>query len=233
MNIKGISAMPDDTASLLSQSPVFQGLPESQIQALARIAEPITYRAGDLIFSEGDDAAGFFLVVSGQVKIYKLSFEGKEQVLHFVGPGEIFAEVPVYSGGAYPANADALRETRTLFFPRRAIRRLLANDPNLAMIMLADLSRRLRQLTKLVESLSLKESPARLAAYLLHASEELTHADQVELDVTKGQLATLLGTTPETLSRTLKKMSETGLIEVQGRTIKLLNKAGLEQMATS
>jgi CRP/FNR family transcriptional regulator len=107
----------------------------------------------------------------------------------------------------------------------------LANDPNLAMNMLADLSRRLRQLTKLVESLSLKESPARLAAYLLHASEELTHADQVELDVTKGQLATLLGTTPETLSRTLKKMSENGQIDVQGRIIKLLDKPSLERMA--
>ncbi|WP_045222156.1 Crp/Fnr family transcriptional regulator [Desulfonatronum thioautotrophicum] len=223
--------MPEDIVAVLSQSPVFQGLPESQLRALARIADPITYNPGDLIFSEGEDAAGFFFVVAGQVKISKISFEGKEQVLHFVGPGEIFAEVPVYSGGTYPANAEALRESRTFFFPRQAIRRLLANDPNLAMNMLADLSRRLRQLTRLVENLSLKESPARLAAYLLHASEELMRGDQVELDVTKGQLATLLGTTPETLSRTLKKMSETGQIQVQGRTIKLLDKPGLEQMA--
>ncbi|TVQ96128.1 MAG: Crp/Fnr family transcriptional regulator [Desulfovibrionales bacterium] len=223
--------MPEDTIAVLSQSPVFQGLPESQLRTLARIADPITYHPGDLIFSEGEDAAGFFFVVSGQVKISKISFEGKEQVLHFVGPGEIFAEVPVYSGGTYPANAEALRESRMFFFPRQAIRRLLASDPNLAMNMLADLSRRLRQLTRLVENLSLKESPARLAAYLLHASEELIRDDQVELDVTKGQLATLLGTTPETLSRTLKKMSETGQIQVQGRTIKLLDKPGLEQMA--
>jgi len=89
----------------------------------------------------------------------------------------------------------------------------------------------LRQLTKLVEDLSLKESPARLAAYLLLASEDVTHADEIELDVTKGQLATLLGTTPETLSRTLKKMSETGVIAVQGRTIHLLDKPALERMS--
>ncbi len=215
----------------LQRAPVFHGLSESQIRALAGIAEPITYQQGNNIFLEGDPAEGFFLVLSGQVKIYKLSLEGKEQVLHFVGPDEIFAEVPVYSGGSYPAHADALRETKTLFFPRRGMRRLLAGDPNLAMNMLADLSRRLRQLTKLVENLSLKESPARLAAYLLHLSTELRQADEVELDVTKSQLATLLGTTPETLSRTLKKLSESGIIAVQARTIRLLDKKTLERMA--
>ncbi|SDB01908.1 transcriptional regulator, Crp/Fnr family [Desulfonatronum thiosulfatophilum] len=223
--------MDEHITTLLGKMPVFQGLSTQQLQALANIAEPIRYQPGDLIFSEGDPAAGFFLVLSGQVKVFKMSFDGKEQVLHFVGPDEIFAEVPVYSGGAYPANAAALRETKTFFFPRAAIRRLLAKDPNLAMNMLADLSKRLRQLTRLVENLSLKESPARLAAYLLHAGSELVRADEVELDVTKGQLATLLGTTPETLSRTLKKMSENGVIEVHGRTIRLLDKAALEDMA--
>ncbi|GAB6057727.1 Crp/Fnr family transcriptional regulator [Desulfonatronum parangueonense] len=223
--------MDEHITALLGKMPVFQGLSTQQLQSLANIAEPIRYQPGDLIFSEGDPAAGFFLVLSGQVKVFKMSFDGKEQVLHFVGPDEIFAEVPVYSGGAYPANAATLRETRTLFFPRAAIRRLVARDPNLAMNMLADLSKRLRQLTRLVENLSLKESPARLAAYLLHAGSELVQTDEVELDVTKGQLATLLGTTPETLSRTLKKMSENGVIEVHGRTIRLLDKAALEDMA--
>jgi CRP/FNR family transcriptional regulator, dissimilatory nitrate respiration regulator len=223
--------MAESTTSLLGRVPVFQGLPLKQLEILAVIAEPITYQANQQIITEGRPADGFFLIVAGQVKVFKLSLDGKEQVLHFVGAGEIFAEVPVFSGGTYPANAAALRETRTLFFPRRAIRRILANDPNMALNMLADLSRRLRQLTKLVEDLSLKESPARLAAYLLLASEDVTHADEIELDVTKGQLATLLGTTPETLSRTLKKMSETGVIAVQGRTIHLLDKPALERMS--
>jgi CRP/FNR family transcriptional regulator, dissimilatory nitrate respiration regulator len=223
--------MTDEIIKHLDRVPVFHGLPRSQLQALAGIAVPLAYQPGDTIFMEGDPAEGFFLILSGQVKVYKLSLDGKEQVLHFVGPDEIFAEVPVFSSGDYPAHAGALRETRTLFFPRLAMRRLLANDPTLAMNMLADLSRRLRQLTKLVENLSLKESPARLAAYLLHMSTELRQADEVELDVSKGQLATLLGTTPETLSRTLKKLSENGIIEVQTRTIRLLDKAALERMA--
>jgi CRP/FNR family transcriptional regulator len=221
----------EPTIRQLQRASVFHGLSENQIRTLAEIAQALTYQQGDNIFLEGDPAEGFFLVLAGQVKIYKLSLEGKEQVLHFVGPDEIFAEVPVYSGGSYPAHADALRKTQTLFFPRLGILRLLAQDPNLAMNMLADLSRRLRQLTKLVENLSLKESPARLAAYLLHLSTELRQADEVELDVTKGQLATLLGTTPETLSRTLKKLSETGIIAVQARTIRLLDKKALEHMA--
>lgn len=223
--------MTEQITGYLSRVPVFHGLSETQLQALASIAEPITYQKGDTIFMEGDPAEGFFLVLSGQVKVFKLSLDGKEQVLHFVGPDEIFAEVPVFSGGSYPAHADTLRKTKTLFFPRQAMRRLLAGDPNLAMNMLADLSKRLRQLTKLVENLSLKESPARMAAYLLHLSTELRQADEVELDISKGQLATLLGTTPETLSRTLKKLSESGIIEVQARNIRLLDKNALERMA--
>lgn len=223
--------MTEQITGYLNRVPVFHGLSETQLKALANIAEPITYQQGDAIFMEGDPAEGFFLVLSGQVKVFKLSLDGKEQVLHFVGPDEIFAEVPVFSGGSYPAHAGALRKTKTLFFPRQAMRRLLASDPNLAMNMLADLSKRLRQLTKLVENLSLKESPARMAAYLLHLSTELRQADEVELDITKGQLATLLGTTPETLSRTLKKLSESGIIEVQARNIRLLDKSALERMA--
>lgn len=223
--------MDDLVTQHLEKVPVFHGLPVAQLQALAGIAEPRAYRPGDAIITEGDPAEGFFLILSGQVKVYKLSLDGKEQVLHFVGPDEIFAEVPVFSGGSYPAHADALRESSLLFFPRQAMRRLLAKDPTLAMNLLADLSRRLRQLTKLVENLSLKESPARLAAYLLHMNTELRQLEEVELDVTKGQLATLLGTTPETLSRTLKKLSETGIIEVQARTIRLLDKDALQRMA--
>lgn len=223
--------MTDPIIQRLAKAPVFHGLPADQLRALAGIAEPRAYRPGDPIITEGDPAKGFYLILTGQVKVYKLSLDGKEQILHFVGPDEIFAEVPVFSGGCYPAHADALRESSLLFFPRKAMRSLLAKDPTLAMNLLADLSRRLRQLTMLVESLSLKESPARLAAYLLHMSTELRRSDEVELDVTKGQLATLLGTTPETLSRTLKKLSETGIIEVQGRIIRLLDKDALQGMA--
>jgi len=100
--------MAESTTSLLGRVPVFQGLPLKQLEILAVIAEPITYQANQQIITEGRPADGFFLIVAGQVKVFKLSLDGKEQVLHFVGAGEIFAEVPVFSGGTYPANAAAL-----------------------------------------------------------------------------------------------------------------------------
>jgi CRP/FNR family transcriptional regulator len=99
------------------------------------------------------------------------------------------------------------------------------------MNMLAELSRRLRQLTRLVEELSLKEVPGRLAAYVLYLSEENNSASDVELDITKGQLASLLGTIPETLSRILGKMSSQGLIAVQGRKLSILDRNTLEDLA--
>ena len=99
------------------------------------------------------------------------------------------------------------------------------------MNMLAELSHRLRQLTRLVEELSLKEVPGRLAAYVLYLSEENDSAAEVELDITKGQLASLLGTIPETLSRILGKMSSQGIITVQGRKLKLLDRNVLEDLA--
>jgi CRP/FNR family transcriptional regulator len=119
--------------------------------------------------------------------------------------------------------------TRVLFLPRRGFVEIVTQCPSIALNMLAMLSMRLRRFTSQIESLSLKEVPARLASYLLYLAEEQGTDDRVELEISKGQLASLLGTIPETLSRIFAKMSEEGLIDVQGRTIHLLDRAGLEE----
>jgi len=110
-------------------------------------------------------------VVSGKIKIYKLSREGKEQILHIFGAGEIFGEVPVFAGGSYPANAEAIEPGRVLFFPRDSFIALIEREPSIALNMLAILSQRLRRFTHLIEDLSLKEVPGRLAAYLIYLGE--------------------------------------------------------------
>jgi CRP/FNR family transcriptional regulator len=215
----------------MAQVVLFQGLPEEQLEKIAAIALEQKFKRGETLFLEGAVAAGFYTVVSGRVKIFKLSIEGKEQILHIFGSGECFGEVPVFAGGNFPAHAEALEETQVLFFPRNGFAELIQNEPSLAMNMLAVLSRRLRQFTHLIEDLSLKEVPSRLAVYLLYLSDRSGKAASLNLDITKGQLASLLGTIPETLSRILNKMSQTGLIEVQGRIIKLLDREALESLA--
>ncbi len=189
------------------------------------------FQRGGLVFSEGDAGNGFYVIIDGKVKIFKLSFDGKEQILHILGPGEPFAEVAVFTGSAYPANAIALEKSRLFFFPRKAFVELIAKQPALAMNMLATLSLRLKQFAHMIEALSLKEVPGRLAAYILVDSKQNGKEQSIKLAVSKTQLASLLGTIPETLSRILAKMNKQGLIEIDGSTITIIDREGLAALA--
>ncbi len=124
-----------------------------------------------------------------------------------------------------------MEESRIFFFPRESFIELIKNNPSIALNMLAVLSMRLRRFTHLIDDLSLKEVPGRLSAYLLYLSEQEKGARDLELTITKSQLASLLGTIPETLSRIFGKMSKQGLIELDGPRIRILDRQGLEDLA--
>ena len=217
----------------IARVPLFEGLPRQQIEDLAMIVTDQVFRKGETIFSEGEDGNGFYVVITGRVKIFKLSAEGKEQILHFFGPGEPFGEVPVFTGQHFPANAEAIEESRVFFFPRRSFVDLAKRNPSLALNMLGVLSKRLRRFAGLIDDLSLKEVPGRLAAYLLYLSSQNQGSKDLELTITKAQLASLLGTIPETLSRILGKLSSQGLIETDGRRIRILDSEALQELAES
>ncbi len=217
--------------AVLEKAPLFRDLPEEDLSRLAEIAFPKRYEKGEIIFSAGEEALGFYLVAEGLVKIYRLSARGRQQILHVLGPGEVFAEAALFSGSRYPAWAETLAPSEIIFFPRRAFLDLVRRRPELALNMLAVLSLRLRSMAALVDSLSLKEVPERLAAYLLYLKE--SRGSEFELEIPKGELAALLGTVPETLSRVLARLSEEELIEVSGRRIRILNEEGLRRLGRS
>ncbi len=221
-----------DVKELLRESGLFRGLPGEQLDYLVAIGEDRKYDRGGMIFSEGGEGNGFYVVLSGRVKVFKLSLEGREQILHLFGPGDPLGEVPVFAGESFPANAEAMSSARLVFFPRQKLLALYTRHPSLAMNMLAILSKRLREFTRLIENLSLKEIPQRLAAYLLSRSGEDDSVDQVVLEVPKGILANILGTSQETLSRVLGRMAARGLIRVNGKRIVLLDRAGLEDLSS-
>jgi len=221
----------NDVLDILRQIPLFSDLEAPQLEQVRHIVENRRFQKGETIFSDGDPGDGFYVVAAGKVKIYKVSFDGKEQILHIFGPGQPFGEVPVFTGKPFPASAQALEPSHLLFFPRRAFADLLAQHPSLAMAMLAVLSRRLRDFTVQIENLSLKEVPGRLASYLIYLIKEQGNDQQVTLVISKGQLASLLGTIPETLSRIFARMSGQGLISVDGRTIGILDKEGIRELA--
>lgn len=216
---------------LISKTILFKGLPDSHIKELIKIAHEKKFTKNELIFSEGDDGDGFYINIDGRVKVYKLSSEGKEQIFHIFGPGEPYGEVPVFSGQTFPAYAEAISKSRALFFPRKSFVGLINENPSIALNMLAVLSLRLRQFTVQIENLSLKEVPGRIAAHLIMLSIEQEKTDTIILNISKAQLASLLGTIPETLSRILTRMASQGLIDVQGRKIKMLDIEGLELLA--
>jgi CRP-like cAMP-binding protein len=220
-----------DIAKHIASIPLFEGLARAHLEDLTMILVEQVFQRGQNIFSEGDDGAGFYVLRTGRVKIFKVSWEGKEQILHIFGPGEPFGEVPVFAGQKFPATAEAMEESRIFFFPRDGFINLIKGSPDIALNMLAVLSRRLRRFAQLIEDLSLKEVPGRLAVYLLYLSESKKGSQDLELDISKGQLASLLGTIPETLSRILGKMNKSGLIETEGPRIKILDPQGLGDLA--
>ena len=212
---------------VIESTALFEGLTRQEIETVAGLIYEKKFGKGETIFFEGDDADGFYLVSSGQIKVFKMNPMGKEHILHIFGPGEPVGEVPVFSRQPFPATAEAIISSATYFFPRKEFVTLIEKNPSIALNMLAVLSRRLRQFATQIENLSLKEVPARLAGYLLYTAEEQGTNDAVRLPVSKGQLASLLGTIPETLSRIFARMSEDGLIRVDGRSITIIDREGL------
>ncbi len=221
----------EDFLKLISAIPLFNGLPAEQLEAIRQIAVEKRFNKGQTIFSEGDKTTGFFVIIDGRVKIYKVSSEGKEQILHIFEAGQSFGEVTVFTGQQMPANAQALAKTHLLLFARSAFVDLVTSHTSLALNLLAIMSKKLRQFAAQIENLSLKEIPARLASYLIYLAEEQGTPDAVTLNVSKGQLASLLGTIPETLSRIFAKLSTQKLIRVEGPKIILLDREGIEDLA--
>ncbi|WP_028576752.1 Crp/Fnr family transcriptional regulator [Desulfomicrobium escambiense] len=220
-----------DFMTIMGQSTLFRGLPEDELRRLEGIGELREFDKGDMLFQEGREGVGFYVVASGQVKVFKMSFDGREQILHILGPGDPVGEVPVFAGMTYPANAQAMGKAGLYFFPRKKLIELYRESPSLAMNMLAVLSRRLREFTVLIENLSLKEIPQRLATYLVHQQSLKPVSVRVKLNVTKGVLSNILGTSQETLSRVLGKLSQEGFIEVQGKEISILDMERLKSLA--
>ncbi len=218
--------MKTDKLQILRRIYLFSGLSEEDLAAVGRLAVPRAFAREAYIFWEGKEAAGFFILLTGQVKLVKSSPDGKEFILRLVEEGETFGEAAVLAEDVYPATAIALTDCQTLFFPKGPFLNLLTSSPRLARNMLATMSRLLFHLTRQLEDLSLKEVSSRLAGFILKKCVE-THGGvkpglTFDLHITKTHLAAYLGTISETLSRTLARLKAIGAIgEEKGRiTIK-------------
>ncbi|WP_319582823.1 Crp/Fnr family transcriptional regulator [uncultured Pseudodesulfovibrio sp.] len=210
---------PIDLKNEISAFPVFERLDDAQLDRIASHAEVMRFPKKSMFFSEDNSSQGLHVLLTGQVKLFRLAEDGKEQTIFVFGPGEPFCLCSTFSDGKLPANLGALEDSRVLFIPPREYERLVREDPSILLTMMRVMSRRLKEAMDMIDSLSLKQVPSRLMAYF-----ESRHQDgRVTLDLSQRELAKIIGITPEALSRTLRKMADNGDIRMDGNDIVLLD----------
>ncbi|HVN71583.1 MAG TPA: Crp/Fnr family transcriptional regulator [Desulfomonilia bacterium] len=221
-----------DTLKQIQDIPLFEGLSREVQDALSRRVLIGTYQPGEMIVAETDLVKAFFVVISGQVKLSKSSVEGKEQTLYILGPGEPFGLCTAFATHDFPAEVLALKKSDILTIPGSAVEQIVMKEPDLLLNILKVLSRRLKESMSLIESLALKEIPQRVAGFIVALErKEEKNSQKIELPITHRELSKILGSTPEALSRALRKMQDEGVLEVQGRVITILNHQALEDLS--
>lgn len=223
--------MPTDVASFrataigatLRSCQLFSGLSAADLETIATFSVLRTLPKGGYLFREGDPAEGFYVAQKGAINVHRVSAAGKEQVIYVFRPGESFAEAALATAQGYPANARAVEPSSVVLVPKAPFLDLLGRRPDLALRMLGSMSQHLRVLVGLVEDMTLKDVETRFINWLIKRLPAAAGSGEakIELGVTKRVLAAELGTSSETLSRTFARLRGDGLLEVDGKTLRV------------
>ncbi len=205
-----------DKEAALQCSHLFGALSAEGLAELAQMAHPRELARGELLFLAGEQAAGLYVVVAGEIRAYRVNLQGREQTLHTETVGATLAEVPVFDEGPYPATAVAETPATVLFLPKEDFRRFVLNHPEVALTALKLMARRLRGHAELVDALALQQVGQRLARFLLveahgHGSKT-SEGLALEIPFSNEELAKRIGSVREVVSRTLSRMEHDGLI---------------------
>jgi CRP/FNR family transcriptional regulator len=222
-----------DITNQIKDINLFQGVSSEKIRLLAEQSIYKKFKSGEMVIGETDPIRSFYVVISGQLKLYRSSVEGKEQTLQLLGPGDPFGLCTAFATSSFPASAMAIEESAVLLIPGTIMETTARQEPALLFNIIQILSQRLKDSMTLIESLALKEIPGRLASFLRHslAKEAADKNTAVELTISQRELSKILGATPEALSRALRKMANEGIISTAGRVITILDHKALEQLA--
>ncbi|MGH9326911.1 MAG: Crp/Fnr family transcriptional regulator [Terriglobia bacterium] len=216
----------------LKQIPLFAGLSETELNFLLDRAVALDYQSGQTIFLEGDPCEGLYMIESGQVKIFKTSPSGREQILTIEEAGQSIAELPVFDGGDYPASAAALGESTLLLIRKKDFQSLCLEHPEVGLKVLKVVGARLRTMVNLINELSFSSVRHRLAALLLrlaNAEGKKTEGGIVfYLPSTNQELAAQIGTVRELVSRNLGRLQTMGIIQVHGKRVTVRDLSRLE-----
>ncbi|MBI3910872.1 MAG: Crp/Fnr family transcriptional regulator [Armatimonadetes bacterium] len=219
----------NEVLARLGEVPFLRGLPGHVLDTIRRGGTVRRYPRGELLFQRGEAAKGLFVVLRGSVRVYQIADTGREHILTVERPGNSVAELPLFDEGPYPASAEAAEDSVLFTLGRERFAALLREYPEVAHRVIAALAQRLRRLVQTVEELALKEVRQRVAAMLLRLAEQ--HGPEFTLPTSNEQLAAQLGTVREVVSRAINGFAHDGLIELEGRQVRILDLKELRERA--
>lgn len=209
-------------------------LDQAEAQRVAAEIVVNVYPPRDRVIAEGQPCRGFYQLVSGRARLFRTGPEGREQIMRLLQPPDSFGEVGVFDGGPSPASVETLEESTILLVPSATFRRLVDTHPSVAMDLLGHFARRMRAFTELVEQISMQTVQQRVARYLYLAAREEGQptADGVLVPraITLQDLAALVGSVREVVSRTLRIMETDGIVEVRRKEILVRDVAALRRL---
>lgn len=212
-----------DIKSYLPSIFLFSSLNDSELSEIAKTCSVIRPKKNTQIFSQEDAADAFYVVILGKISIFRLTKTGEEQVIHIHSDGDVVAEAAIFDKVKYPASCKTIKESMLLKIPREGIVDLIINNPETALKIMAAYSRRLREFVGKVEYLSIVDVKQRLARFFDTHKKNLDGKIIIELGITKKELAQLIGTIPETLSRNLKKLKDDQIISEANGVFEVLS----------
>lgn len=217
------------TPNDLQRAPLLRPLQPEQLERIARRALRFHLKEGEALFQQGDRAERFYLVLKGQMKLYRLSSDGSEKVIEIVTPGNTFAEALMFlSRPHYPVGATAIGAVELISIDAPDFVRMLRESVETCFLIMGDMSRRLRGLIGEIDNLSLHSATCRVGSYLLRRAEE--DGDVFDLGVPKQIVASRLTVKPETFSRIIRDLSDRRIIRVAARKIAVLDRAALREI---
>jgi CRP/FNR family transcriptional regulator len=217
-----------DDESCISLVPIFNHLEPAQMDEIMSLIRSLKFKRGENLYSPGDPANTLYIVSEGKIKIYRLSESGKEQLIRFLRPGDFTGELALFSDTVHEAYAEAIEDTSVCTITRSEFNELLLKYPSISLKVLSEFSHRLEQSEKQTTRFATERVETRIALFLIECLDRDSKSQIVELPMSKRDLASYLGTTPESISRKLTEIEEVGLIEqISNKKIKILDLDGL------
>lgn len=220
---------------ILQDIPLFSELNVEELRKITKLSRLISYKKDEYVFHEGEEFMGIFIVIKGLVKIFKISPQGKEYILHLLTKPHLFGDVPLFTGGDCPASVQVMEDSTLLFIPKNEFLKLLNDNPKLSFKIMSGFAKRLKSISVKAENLSLKEVVNRLADYLVKEIDRTGNSGLPEpfykIPLSNPTLAAYLGTIPETISRAIKKLKDSNIIRTHGRTVFVRNYDELKKIA--